>query len=982
VLATYTFRFVHPAWLAAALLVPLLIWFSWRNLASLGPVRRVLAMTLRCLVTLLLVALLAGPELARRHEQVTLITVLDRSQSIPAKLQEQGLAWLAEALARKPKDDRLAVIDTAEAAIIEKLAGTDTDMRRRVMSLAGEQTDLASGVQLGMAIAPSETATRILLVSDGNENSGDVLEAARIAAANHIPIDVLPMKYDYPQEVVFRHLVSPVTARSGQTVSVRFVLQSTGRARGKLYLSLNGKPVGLGPEGGGLAAQVVLNPGTNVKTISLPVGTHGLHEFEAQFVPDDPSQDTLLQNNKASSITYVEGPGHVLVADEDGKSAAPVVAALKSSGIDARPLAAAEFPQRLADLLDVDAVVLANVPNASFSLAQQDLLVHYVKELGGGLIMSGGDQSFGAGGWIGSPVADLLPVDLDPPQKKVMPKGALVLVMHACEIPQGNYWGKVVAKSAVGTLSRQDLAGVISYGWSESTKFWDFPLGPVGDKSGIMLAIDKMQMGDMPDFGAPMQAAYNELAKSDAAQKHVIMISDGDPQAPSNTLLAAFKKAAITVTGVAINPHSPSDVQSLMRIAAATGGRFYEAKDPAALPQIFIKEAQTVKRTLINETTFKPTVVGGLSEIMRGLGGNLPKLDGYVFTGPKGGAAETLITGPENDPILASWQVGVGRCAAFTSSTDGRWASAWLGWGGFTRFWEQNVRWVGRSRQAPDCVVFADVQGRQVTLSVEAMDRQGNFVQFAGIQGKVISPTMDSKDLALAQVGPGQYRATFNAGAAGSYLVNLRYQKAGTEGTGMVQSVVTVPYAPEYADLKDNAGLLAEVARESGGRVLEGKPEEADLFSRAGLEFPRTPLPLQKPLILAWLILFLLDVAVRRIDFRGIARQAVARVESLFAGRGVKAEESVERLKASTLRVRGRLAPKPGDPHAAKRFEATPGAAAPMPDAGEPAVAARVAKKPEREPPGGAKPPASPPPASGTHVDRLLAAKRKRKDGA
>ena len=96
----------------------------------------------------------------------------------------------------------------------------------------------------------------------------------------------------------------------------------------------------------------------------------------------------------------------------------------------------------------------------------------------------------------------------------------------------------------------------------------------------------------------------------------------------------------------------------------------------------------------------------------------------------------------------------------------------------------------------------------------------------------------------------------------------------------------------------------------------------------------------------------------------------------------MKAEESVERLKASTLRVRGRLAQKPADPSAAKRFEAGQGAAAPMPDAGEPAVADRVAKKPEREPPGGAKPPATPPVPGGTHVDRLLEARRKRKDGA
>ncbi len=1016
-LATYTFRFAQPAWLAAAVLVPLLVWFSWRNLASLGPVRRVLAMGLRCLVTLLLVALLAGPELARRHEQVTLIAVLDRSQSIPVKLQEQGLAWLRQALARRPKDDRLAVIDTAEAAIIEKLAGTDDKVHDRVMNLSGEETDLADGVQLGMAIAPAETATRILLVSDGNENSGDVLEAARIAAANHIPIDVLPMKYDYPQEVVFRHLVTPTTARSGQTISVRFVLQSTGRARGKLYLSLNGKPVALGPEGGALAAQVILNPGTNVKTVSLPVGTQGLHEFEAQFVPDDPSQDTLLQNNKASSITYVEGPGHVLVVDEDGKSGPPVAAALKASGIDARPMTASEFPQRLADLLDVDAVVLANVPNASFSLAQQDLMVHYVKELGGGLIMSGGDQSFGAGGWIGSPVADILPVDLDPPQKKVMPKGALVLVMHACEITQGNYWGKVVAKSAVGTLSRQDLAGVISYGWSESTKYWDFPLGPVGDKQAIHSAINLMQMGDLPDFGPPMQEAYNALVKCDAAQKHVIIISDGDPQPPSAALLQQFKEAGITVSGVAVYPHTNMEVTSLTRIAQATGGRFYHVTDANLLPQIFIKEAQTVRRALINEVAFTPRVIGPQSEILRGLP-SMPPLNGYVLTGPRGGASELLMVGPEEDPILAAWQVGVGRCAAVTTSADSRWAPGWLSWGGFNRFWEQTVRWTARSRHPPECVVFADVQGRQVTLTVEGMDKDGNFVQFSSLAGRAIGPDMVATDLALTQVGPGQYRARFTAGRSGSYLVNLKYQRgaagktpadvaqppsavnpehaqpgaAGPQASNMVQSVVTVPYAPEFRDLSDNAPLLEEIARETGGRVLPPDPAKVDLFDRAGLVLPESAQPLTKPLILLWLVLFLLDVAVRRlaIDVPAAAGRAAGWLRSFLPARAAQKAVAVDRLRTRTQKVREQLAGRPPDPsnvaqpppnvaqpppavyYAAERFEAPEGASPPMPEIEGEAAAAPPppvpASAPEQKPA---------PPAAGSHLDRLREARRR-----
>jgi uncharacterized membrane protein len=974
-IAALTFRFAHPWWLLAAALVVPMAYLAWKPLAGAGPVRRVAAVVVRVLVVLLLAALLADPLLTRIHDAVTVVAIVDRSLSVPAPLREGSLAYLNEALANHRPGDRLAVIDVAESALIEKLATTDISVQARAVSLTGEQTNLAAALQLALAIAPPDSAARFLIVSDGNETLGDLREAARVAAANRIPVDALPLAYRYPQEVFFRRLISPPNASSGQTVALRFVLESTAPARGKILLTLNGRPVHLDPKSDSPAAAVELRAGTTVRTVSLPVGTRGLHEFEATFIPDGPGQDTLVQNNKASSVTYVAGPGHVVAVDEDGRAAGALVRALRASGIDARHMGAGEFPDNLSKLLDTDAILLVNTSAAALSLGQQELLVNYVRELGGGLVMVGGPQSFGAGGWIGSPVAEVLPVDVDPPQKKQMPKGALVLVMHSCEMPQGNYWGKMVAAAAVNALSRLDLAGVVSYGWDQSG-MWDYPLGPVGDKQPILAAIKNMQMGDMPDFTAPMKATYEALTAVKAGQKHVILISDGDPGPPSDRLLSDFKEAAITCTGVAVFPHSAADVQSLSRIAQATGGRFYNVKDPNELPQIFVKEALTVKRALINEQTFTPKVLGGLNPIIRGLEG-VPALDGYVFTGPKGGASELLMLGPQEDPILAGWQVGVGRCAAFTSSVDGRWAAAWLRWGGFGRFWEQTVRWVAKSRQSAECVVFADVQGRQVTLTAEALDREGNFVQFSGMTARVIGPDMKARDVEMVQVGPGQYRAAFAVGQSGSYLASLRYRKAGAgEGGGMVQSVITVPYAPEFCDLSDNASLLSEVARDTGGRVLPGDPKHAEVFSRQGLKFPETPVPLATTLMIVWVGLFLTDVAVRRlaVDFRSLARRVAAFVRRPFVRRPADEEARLAQLRTRTRQVRKKMAPAGTDAAAARRFEAPAGAKTVMPDASAPAAAEKPAA------PAAPKPQATPEPGA-SHLDKLLSAKRRAMKG-
>lgn len=969
--ATYRFYFAQPWWLMAGVLLVPVVWLAHRYLTALGPIRRTLAIILRCMLIIILIALLARLTRTKKNEQLTTIVVLDRSQSIPAQLQQDSLDYLSQALDNKPPGDLLAVVDIAEAASISKLPSGDITIRQRNTTLNGQQTKLADGIQMAMAIAPPNTAVRILLISEGNETAGDLKEAARIAAINKIPIDVLPLRYEYDREVIFKRLAAPTRARSGQTVSLRFILNSTARTRGKLFLNLNGKTVDLDPDSPDIAATVDLKPGTNVKTVSLPVGTRGMHEFEAVFVPDDPEDDRISQNNHVTALMFVAGPGHVLVVDTDGSNGMTLTKILQNRDIDARYCPVAEIPDSLARLMDTDSVILTNTDCSNFTYQQQEMFCRYVTELGGGLVMVGGPESFGAGGWIGSPVAEILPVDLDPPQKKQLPKGALVLIMHSCEMPQGNLWGVRIAIAAVKTLSRLDLVGILAYNWQGGSD-WVFPLSVVGDKQEVISAIKQMQIGDMPDLGAHLQQAYNKLKDCDAAQKHIIVISDGDPQPPTAQLLNQLKQAEITCTGVAVFPHSQADVQSLLRVAQLTGGRFYDVKDPQQLPQIFIKEAQVVRRALIVEETFSPQIVYSLSEITKGLSGPLPNLDGYVLTGPKGGLNQVIVTSNQADPILATCQAGLGRCVAFTSSVDSRWASSWLAWPGSESFWEQTVRWAAKPAQSSDCEVLVDVQGRQVNIGVEAIDAKGNFMQFAHIDAQVIEPDMSTHLLELAQVGPGQFKSQFQAAVSGSYIVNLRYRKLAETKTHLMQTPVTVPFAPEFRDLVDNAALLAEVTAITGGRILSSDPTQTKLFDYSGLKFPETQLPMTRLLMLIWLSVFLLDVAVRRIalDIRAMARRVVSFVQRPLAER--KADKNLERLRLTQKKLREQLSPS-DESLASKRYKADEAFSGDLPKAQVPLQSDATTTKPPEKP----ETVKTDTEEDQSHIQQLLKAKRK-----
>lgn len=985
--STYGFYLGQPWWLLASIVIVPMIWLAGRNLAALGRGRRIAAVALRVAVVLLLAVLLARPMLVQRSRRTTVIAVLDRSRSIPTDRAEAALDYLSKAVAHKDPQDQLAVVDVAENAGISMLPSTDMAIRRRNTLLTGEQSRLADGIQMAMAIAPPDTAVRIVLASEGNETEGDLKEAARTAAANRIPIDVLPLRYRYDNEVLFRRIAAPPRIRSGQMIPLRFLLDSTGDVRGKLMLTLNGKPVDLVPETPEVAVPVELKAGTNVKTVSIPVGARGLHDFEAVFLADDPKQDRISENNRAATMTYVAGPGCVRVFDVDVDGGGQALTrALQEAGINAIRSGISELPDQLPHLLDADAVVLVNTPVQHFTMAQQEMLCRYVNDLGGGLVMVGGPESFGAGGWIGSPVASILPVDLDPPQKKQLPLGALILVMDRSGSMMGEKieMGKAAAAGAVRLLSQRDQVGILVF---DAAYEWVVPLSPASDKEGILHRISQIGGGGGTALGAAMKEAFAAMKSSKQGIRHVILLTDGQTMDPDVCSYVGQDMAAagITISAVAIGQGAHAEL--LHGIATGAQGRFYSVEYPAEIPEIFIKEAQVVRRAMIVEQTFSPQVVYSLSEILSGIPA-MPALDGYVLTGPKGGLNQVILGSTEADPILATCQSGLGRCVAFTSSADGRWAAQWLQWSDFAKFWEQTIRWAARPSQSADCEILTDAEGQEATVRVEAFDAEGRFLQLASVDAQILTPEMKSQSLQLTQTGPGQYAGRFRTPAPGSYIVNLQYRKTGEtssdeadspslqEATHSANAIVTVPFAPEFRDLSDNTPLLKEISEMTHGRVLplESDANEVDLYDYAGLRFPETHLPLVQPLMLLWVALFLTDVAVRRVilDVRTRLRKATA---WLTAKTRQEKDERISRLQARSQKLRAQWAAGAAEGVFSKRYQG-----------GEKYQGDTIGSEPKQPESPAAKPAAqeskpAKPASESTHIDQLLQARRKKAGG-
>jgi len=179
-------------------------------------------------------------------------------------------------------------------------------------------------------------------------------------------------------------------------------------------------------------------------------------------------------------------------------------------------------------------------------------------------VMIGGEHSFGAGAYGGTPVEAALPVDMDVQKKKHMPTGAVAIVLHSCEFPDGNKWAAETAAAVIDVLGAQDKVGILLYG--AGGEQWVVPMQEARDKDRLKQLVYAASPGDMPTFDPIMRMALNGLQHTDAQVKHVIVLSDGDPSPPLPAVMKAIRAAKITVSTVAVFPHG-AGTQTLEEMA-------------------------------------------------------------------------------------------------------------------------------------------------------------------------------------------------------------------------------------------------------------------------------------------------------------------------------------------------------------------------------------------------------------------------------
>ncbi|MEO6810174.1 MAG: VWA domain-containing protein, partial [Isosphaeraceae bacterium] len=747
-LGDWSVHFGTPWWLIALpLVLPPLVLFSFKSLSGLGKGRQALAILLRSVVVVLIVLALAELQTVRRNDKLTTLFLLDVSQSVPQTQQKYLLEYIQGAVkTQKSPDDLAGVIVFGKGPKVEIPPTPQFPAMLGIENTVdAEHTDLASAIKLALATFPEDTARRIVILSDGNENRGNAIEQALVAHGLKVQVDVLPVEYRYDREVLVEKVAIPADVKVGETVNINVVVRAAEPTTGSLQVfqktkNYRASSTGDKPE------RITLERGVNVFSLKKTVSEPEFYTFEAEFIPDEGSGDVRAVNNRAEGFVHVRGKAKVLLIEGTRDEHAELVQSLRQKEIGVDVLVAPkveasgiiggdQLPADMAQLQPYDAVLLGNVPKDAFTDEQIQMFATNCHDFGAGLVMIGGPNSFGAGGWMNTPVEKALPVDMQIKAMKVMGKSALVMVMHASEIPEGNFWQKKVAQEALKTLSSYDYAGMLHWQGQEA---WLFTLRPIGDgRSAMLRAIDRMTPGDMPDFDPSLQMAMNGLRKkTDAMTKHIIVISDGDPTPPTNALINQLVRNKITVTSVLVAAHGGDSIglNSMQNLAKRTKGRFYNVQNPKALPRIYQKEARLISRPLIFERPqpWSPNIVT-FSEPIVGLPNQLPGINGLVLTSVKENElVEVPIISPlptgQVNPVLAHWTFGLGRSVAFTSDAGRRWTTAWRDWENYSAFWSQVIRWSLRPTDDRNLNLSVRREGGQIKIVVDALDKSGEFL--------------------------------------------------------------------------------------------------------------------------------------------------------------------------------------------------------------------------------------------------------------
>ena len=836
--------------------------------------RDITSLILRTLIIALLILSLAGLQTIQAVDRLAVIFLVDSSDSMGSGSEDQQLQFIRAAIDAKQPDDEWAALLFGENAVPE------TDF-----SVAGEiegfdsipqttGTDIANAIQTALSMFPPDVSRRIVLMSDGQATDGDAIARAQRAAVSGVEISYVPIFREAAPDVRITAIDAPGRVAENQSFDISVGIEAEASTPANLLIFSGGRLIH--------EEALELQAGETRYSLTQAGEKSGFLDFTAQIVVPG-ENDNFNQNNQLGAFSQVVGPARVLLVSVEDSETQYLLPALEQAGILVDVVNPADVPVNMAGLANYKSVILANVPAADLGRGQMTLLDQFVSDIGGGLVMIGGPQSYAPGGYYQTPLERTLPVEMQIKDQKRLPQLTIAYLIDRSgsmgQIGRSGVPNLELAKRAI-VLSLELLqpSDRVAVGTFDTGGAWVVPFQQVNDAQALIAMTNTIRSGGGTDILAGLRLVERDIVEEPSQLKHLILLTDGgaSPSGLVEVSESLHEEFNVTLSAIAIGRNPAAFLETM---AEAGAGNYYRVGDVEQIPLIFAQETVLASRSYIVEKSFTPLVTGS-SAIIDGIS-SFPPLRGYVAATPKV-AAQRILSGPEpyEDPILAAWQYGLGRVVAWTADASARWANEWVDWDDFPRFWGQAVAWsinAGANKNLETRVVTG---GSRARIVVDARDDEGGFLDGLVLNSAVLNPTGASLRLPMQQTAPGRYESSFAPQNEGAYFLTINGASQSEAGAANLTDLHgwVMSYSPEYIPRPHDERLLAEIAEITDGRNLAEAPEA--VFAH-DLSAEMAATDIWQRLVLLALLLLPLDIAVRRLI---ITRSDLQRLRAYIGG--------------------------------------------------------------------------------------------------
>jgi len=898
---------LHPVWLLLTIPLALSLWL-------LKPSSRLLQI-LRILIIILIVLAMCDLSVRMRSRRGVVVVVADRSSSMPSDAtvrQEEAIDLIQSEMA---SSDKLAVVSFGQKAVIERSPQTG-EFSGFTAEVGPDASNLTEAVQKAISLIPREFPGRILVLSDGRWTGGDPSSVSAGAVTRGISIDYRLLERPVNNDLAIFRLDTPKTVTPGESFMITAWIQSPYQQEVAFQLNRNSKTIALGKRtvSSGLTRLTFRDKATQPGTIQ--------YNLSASADPDDP----VPENNTAKVLLGVEGQKPLLLVSDSPTSG---LAALIQTG---QLNVLASTPElcnwTLEDLSNFSAVLIEDIPAQKIGETAMENIAAWTRETGAGIMMTGGKNSYGPGGYFKSPLEPIMPVSME--LRREHRKLALAIIVAldrsgsmAVSVGGGRTkmdLANLASVQVLDLLSPMDEFGVIAV---DSSAHVIVNLAPVEKNAryrGKILRTDSMGGGIF--IYEALSNAAGMLAAATPQTRHIILFADAaDSEEPGKykELLAKCVDAGITVSVIGLGKPTDIDAKLLEDIASRGEGRCFFTESPAALPRLFAQDTFVVARSSFLEETTSVKVTPGLISLTGRQFNMSREIGGYNLCYLRPNANLAAVTSDEyKAPVVAAWQAGIGRALCYTGEANGPFTGDVAQWEEIGSFFTSLARWVAGdlSNLGPDLLITQEVKRGvfQITLHLNPERENQSFLGLPkvttlhGIPGK--APEMkkktmqfqDADTLAVEIPITGYETALSTVEIPGSAPVTL--------------PPVCLPYSPEYRPTESGKGgeTLIRLAKATHGS------ERVDL---AGIwnALPRQPqiISIGRWLLPVAIILLLLEVLERR--------------TGVLSGRRWKPSMDKVKIKpkAAVSKKRGRFI-RPRKPQKIPKAEPETPAEAPAPD--------------------------------------------------